>query len=125
MPVCRKAATLTVSGIFFKISYEGGTGNDVVLTAVTPDQVYVDDNWAGTPVGIAPATSAPAGLIFGYNAFDTIPAGVAHVTTGGTVTVYGGVYSAALNVNRTMAAIVAATNPDDCRRDHRWTSAVR
>ena len=110
-----EGATVTIGGIDFTISYkglDGLTGNDVVLTEVTPVGVYVDDSWAGTPVGTTPATSAPAGLIFGYNAFDTIPAAMTQVAGGGTVTVYGGTYPAAVNVNKVVAPIQIATNPN-------------
>ena len=55
-----EGATVVLSGIPFTISYQGGSvNNDVVLTIVTPTHVYVDDSWAGTPIGTTPATSDP------------------------------------------------------------------
>ncbi len=96
----------------FTISYHGGTGNDVVLNPIVPGQVYVDDSWTGTTVGTTPATSYPAGLIFGYDAFATVQGGLTQVASAGTLTVYGGTYSDSVNVATALAEIVAATNPN-------------
>ena len=40
-----EGATVLVGGIPFTLTYQGGDGNDVVLTEVTPTTVYVDDSW--------------------------------------------------------------------------------
>lgn len=105
-----EGATVALSGIPFTVSYQGGTGNDVVLTIVTPTEVYVDDSWAGTPIGTTPATSDPAGLVFQYNAFAEIQGGVDRVATGGTVTVYGGQYPDPVDVHQVLQPIRIATN---------------
>jgi len=107
-----EGATITLSGVPFTITYQGGDGNDVALEVVVPVGVYVDDSWAGTPVGATPATSAPAGLIFGYNAFDVIQDGIDQVGAGGGITVYGGAYSDSVNVNKALAPIQLAVNPN-------------
>lgn len=103
---------VTIGGIPFSISYKGGTGNDVVLTIVTPTDVYVDDTWAGTPIGTTPLTSDPACLIFQYNAFAEIQGAIDRVAAGGTVAVYGGIYSDAVDLNKTLDPIRIATNPN-------------
>ncbi|TXT37696.1 MAG: hypothetical protein FD138_589 [Planctomycetota bacterium] len=108
-----------LSDIQFTLSYVGGNGNDVVLTVVTPDSVYVDEDWAGTSTGTTPANSASTmvnshPLIFGYNAFDTIQAAIDRVASGGTVTIYGNDtgYAGSVNINKDLAPIVIKTNPD-------------
>jgi hypothetical protein len=63
--------------------------------------VYVDDDWAGTTVGLDPDGGGPA-TSFGYDAFATIQDGVAGVATNGTVIVNPGSYSGDVNVNRVM-----------------------
>ena len=94
----------------FTISYVGGDGNDVVLKRRAPTGVYVDDAWAGTPLGTNPNYDPIGGLIFGYNAFATPQAALDQVAVHGTVTVYGGSYGGAA-VNQTLTEIVVATNP--------------
>ncbi len=79
-----------------------------------PLTVYVDEDWAGTAAGDSPTASDPgAGLIFGYDAFDTIQGGIDGVAFGGTVVVYGNDsgYGEAVTVDKPLSAIVAATNP--------------
>jgi autotransporter-associated beta strand protein len=105
-----ESASTTIGGIEFSISYIGGDGNDVVLTVVAPTSVYVDDSWTGTATGTTPATSNPAGLIFGYNAFDVIQDGIDQVEAAGTVVVYGGSYADTVNVDKALTSISAATN---------------
>ena len=64
---------ISVSGVLFTISYEGGSDdNDVVLTLLPPPDIYVDDDWAGSTVGSGVIEDPIGGLIFGYNAFDVI-----------------------------------------------------
>ncbi|MCY2987135.1 MAG: autotransporter-associated beta strand repeat-containing protein, partial [Planctomycetota bacterium] len=94
----------------FTISYVGGDGNDVVLNRRVPTGIYVDDAWAGTPIGTNPNYDPIGGLIFGYNAFATPQAALDQVAIHGTVTVYGGSYGGAA-VNQTLTEIVVATNP--------------
>ncbi|MCU0977691.1 MAG: right-handed parallel beta-helix repeat-containing protein [Pirellulaceae bacterium] len=105
-----EGATVVLSGIPFTISYQGGSGNDVVLTIVTPTDVYIDDSWSGTPIGTTPATSDPVELIFQYNAFAEIQGGIDRVAASGTVTVYGGAYSNAVDFNKVLQPVRIATN---------------
>lgn len=105
-------AVVVIGGVTFTISYQGGTGNDVVLTEAPPTTVFVDDSWAGTTAGGSPATSSPVGLAFGYNAFATIQGGIDQVASGGTVTIYGGVYVDAVEIHKSLTPIQIATNPN-------------
>jgi uncharacterized delta-60 repeat protein len=78
----------------------------------TTTNVYVDDNWAGTPVGTDPANDPIGGLVYGYNAFSDIPGGVNHVPVNGTLVIFGGTYSADVNFNKVLQPIQIATNND-------------
>ena len=67
------------------------------------------DDTAGDP----PATSYPiAGLVFGFNAFDSLATAITQVAPNGTVWVFGGNYPAALNFNRALQPLLIATNPN-------------
>ena len=102
------------SGIALSISYVGGDGNDVELTAGDQDKVYVDDNWAGTDRGTDPDGTSPA-RSFGFDSFATIQAGIDAVAAGGEVFVYdhaGTGYPEALRIG-------AATWSDKGLRSHR------
>jgi len=85
--------TDTVSGaeIPFTIDYQGGDGNDIVLTVVRPDTVYVDDNFANPTRGEDPDGAGPA-EIFGYDSFASLEDGIFAVAAGGTVSVLAGTY---------------------------------
>jgi autotransporter-associated beta strand protein len=84
-------ATVTVGSSSFRIFYNGGDGNDVVLVeASTPTTVYVDDDWTnlgdGTAIADAdPVASGNQAAVAGINAFAVIQAGVSAVAAGGTV----------------------------------------
>ena len=84
------ASTLTINGESFAIFYDGGDGNDVTLVRVpaTVDTVYVDEDWAGTTAGDDPDTGDAIPMVFGYNAFASIQAGVDAVAAAGDVIVY-------------------------------------
>ncbi len=96
--------SLTLGAKTYKIFYNGGDGNNVVLAeAVTPTVVYVDDAWAtggsdpqnGGQV-IADADSGTTGnqdAVFGINAFGSIADALAAVGTNGTIIVNDGDYS--------------------------------
>ena len=110
-----EGGTVVVDGVAFTISYQGGDGNDVVLTETTPSAVYVDDDWAAYTVGQAITSAQDAnipGLIFGYNAFATIQAGIDHAAANGLVEVFGGSYGGPVDVNKTLDRIRTATNQD-------------
>ncbi len=89
---------------------DGEIEDYAVTIAAPPTPVYVDDTWLGTTPGTNPANDPIGGLVFGYNAFSDIPSALAVVATGGQVTVFGGTYSAAATINKTLASIDAATN---------------
>ncbi|MBK8267068.1 MAG: hypothetical protein IPK83_01675 [Planctomycetes bacterium] len=88
-------AAFLLNGQPFAVFYNGGDGNDVVLTRTNsltpPATVYVEDDWAGTGNGVDPDGAGPASA-FGFDAFDNIPDGVGAVAPGGTVIVYAGSY---------------------------------
>ncbi|MCA9179235.1 MAG: hypothetical protein KDB14_32460 [Planctomycetales bacterium] len=86
--------TVSIGADEFKLFYNGGDGNDVVLvkTFVPLPIVYVDDNFAvqipgQDPDGAGPATS------YLVDSFPTIQEGVDAVDPSGTVEVYTGIYS--------------------------------
>lgn len=92
--------------------YSNAAGTYVPFDAdLSTAVVYVDDSWAGTPngTGIPKPGSAGAYLLFGRNAFATVPAGVAGVDAGGTVNVLAGTYSGAF----TVAQPVTVLGPND------------
>ena len=62
--------------------------------AVAPPQVWVDDDWAGTSLGI----EVGPGKYFGYNAFAIIQHGINAVAQDGTVHVYPGKYDENLSI---------------------------
>jgi len=86
-------ALVTINGEQFRIFYNGGTGNDVVLirNASPLPIVYVDDDWAGTIPGTDPDGAGPA-TIFGIDAFETLHEAIAAVDPDGDVIVYAGTY---------------------------------
>jgi hypothetical protein len=98
-------AAINVNGQNFNIHYNGGDGNDVVLTgiAVAPMDVYVDDDLAGTANGtpIADANPDAAGAqpgTFGVDVFAVVEDGINAVASGGTVHVVGGNYEAGFSI---------------------------
>jgi hypothetical protein len=71
---------------------------------------YVDDTWAGAALGGPPTPDPVGGLVFGTDAFADIQSGINALTDGGTLVIYGGTYTNAVNVNKPLAAIQVATN---------------
>ena len=59
-----EGARITVRGVVFSISYEGGDGNDIVLTALTSGSVPAVPNTGALQIITAnPAIAALAGII--------------------------------------------------------------
>ncbi|HND52557.1 MAG TPA: autotransporter-associated beta strand repeat-containing protein, partial [Pirellulaceae bacterium] len=103
---------ITIDDVPFVLRYTGGPGNnDVVLSVVASTNLYVDDDWAGTEPGATPATSEPAGLIFGYNAFDNLQDALDIASPGGSVFIYGGDYATPVTIDKFLAPIRIAVNP--------------
>ncbi len=76
-----------------RINYRAGTdNNDVVITVLGPNAVFVDDDFAGTPIGADPDGPGPA-TSFGFDSFATIQGGLGVVNSGGTVQVAAGIYN--------------------------------
>ncbi|MCO6459575.1 MAG: VCBS repeat-containing protein, partial [Pirellulaceae bacterium] len=92
-------ATVVINGNTYKIVYNGGDGNDVVLveTAMAPTVAYVDDSFTQMfGQSVADADLGTAGnqpATFGINAFKTITAALASVASGSTIVVNGGSYA--------------------------------
>ncbi len=108
-----EGATVTLGSASFKIFYNGGDGNNVVLVdASTPTVVYAEDTaWSALTAGtvIADADFGTAGnqpAIFGVNAFSTIGAGITAVTASGQIVVNDGLYSEAVSLNGTKTLTV-------------------
>lgn len=105
-----EGATFTVNGIDFVITYTGGDGNDVVLTAtniITPvTDVYVDDSWSSLSFGVDP-DGAGGATAFGIDAFATLQEGVDAVGDGYSVFIHDGTYAetVAIDSNLTLEGI--------------------
>ncbi len=82
-------SVINASGISFRINYNVGSSDDVVLTVVAPNVVYVNNNFANPVNGQDPDGAGPAQL-FGYDSFATIQEGLNQVASGGIVYVYQG-----------------------------------
>ncbi len=88
-----------INNVLFQIDYQGGTGNDVTLTVIAPNTVYVDDDFVGTADGVDPAGP---GLVFGYDTFATIQEGVNQIAAGpgNTVNVADGTYNENVTIGK-------------------------
>ncbi|HEY5838014.1 MAG TPA: Calx-beta domain-containing protein, partial [Pyrinomonadaceae bacterium] len=86
------------------------TNDDV---CVPPGTVYVDDDWAGTTIGVDPDAGGPA-TAFGCDSFATIQGGVDGVQSGGNVIVFAGTYAENVLVNKsaTLSGPNAAIDPN-------------
>ncbi|MGE3329292.1 MAG: beta strand repeat-containing protein, partial [Acidimicrobiia bacterium] len=101
-----EGAVLSIDNIPFTVSYLGGTGNDITLTVVAPNTVWVNDTWVefadfgGTPTVVEYSDTVDSdtgagdanvtGKIFGYNAFDNLIDAITAVATGGTINILAG-----------------------------------
>ena len=97
-----------IAGTAFQADYQGGDGNDLVLTAqAAPTTVWVNDTWTevldgdGLPgIGLGDTVSSTLGAgdavvinkLYGIDAFSTVQAGVNAVAATGTVEVLAGSY---------------------------------
>ncbi|MEZ6122903.1 MAG: autotransporter-associated beta strand repeat-containing protein [Planctomycetaceae bacterium] len=109
--------TVTVGSRSFRLFYNGGDGNDVLLVDATqPTTVYVEDtDWSsftpGTFIGDADqGTAGDQAAILGVNAFTSISAAEAAVTNSGTIIVNDGTYSETVSLSGTKTLII--TGPD-------------
>ena len=103
------AIVAVIGGSNYRIFYNGGDGNDVVLIeATTPGLVYAEDqDWSAFTLGtlILDADLGMAGnqsAYYGVNAFSTIQEGIDAVATGGTVVVNAGAYDEELLIVRSV-----------------------
>ena len=117
-------ATFTVGATTFKIFYDGGDGNDVVLVENTtpPPVVYVSGSnfgLASPPLADMSVMSGTQTAVFGLNAFSSVAAALAAVAPGGTVVVSAGTYAESpsftgqtlqLSGNVTLSALDATSN---------------
>lgn len=108
-----EGATVSIGGTPFKIFYNGGDGNNVVLVdASTPLVTYVEDTaWTGFTNGmvIADADFGTAGnqpAVYGVNAFSTVANGLSAVTASGNVIVNDGTYAEAVALSGTKTLTV-------------------
>lgn len=113
-----QGSVVMINGNSYKIFYNGGDGNDVVLVEnSTPTVVYVDDSFTqsdGTPIGDADlGTTGSQSAIKGITAFATINAALATVTTSGTIIVNGGTYAETVSLTGTRTLRV--TGPDSAQ----------
>jgi len=82
--------------------------NHTATTAPLPDEVWVDDDWAGSNLG----DEVETGKYFGYNAFDVIQDGVDNVSIGGTVHVRAGIYYEMVTVDKSLTLLGAQADVD-------------
>jgi len=82
--------------------------NHTATTAPLPDEVWVDDDWAGSSLG----EEVEAGKYFGYNAFDVIQDGVDNVTAGGIVHVRAGIYYEMVTVDKSLTLLGSQADVD-------------
>jgi fibronectin-binding autotransporter adhesin len=112
-------ALVTIGSRTFRLFYNGGDGNDVVLVEATqPTVVYVEDTaWSS----LTPGTNIPDGdfttgtaepAIYGVNAFNTIQAAINAVAGSGTVIVNAGTYAENVVVNKSVILIGAQDGID-------------
>lgn len=78
---------------------------------IVSSNTYVDDSWAGTPIGVDP-DGAGGATAFGYDAFASIQEGIDHVLAGGTVNVGAGVYNEKITVNKSVNLLGAQAGVD-------------
>lgn len=80
----------------------GGVSNPLTFTILTlPPEVWVNDDWVGTPTGSDPDGAGPA-TEFGYDAFATVQTGVNGVADGGLVHLLNGTYTEQVDIGRAM-----------------------
>jgi fibronectin-binding autotransporter adhesin len=104
----------------FRIYYNGGDGNDVVLVdASQPSVVYVEDiDWnlltPGTAIADADfSTGAAEPAIYGVNAFNNLQTAIAAVAAGGAVIVNGGTYTLTSDVTLNKSLTLLGPNRDN------------
>jgi autotransporter-associated beta strand protein len=111
-----EGGTVTINGNNYRLFYNSGDGNDVVLVEATAAPVaYVDDAWAALVAGTI-ITDADLGAtgdqpaVFGVTAFATINAALTSSATNGTIIVNDGVYAETVNLTGTRTLEI--TGPD-------------
>ncbi|QDT78380.1 hypothetical protein Mal35_18290 [Gimesia maris] len=97
--------TVLVNGQTFRIFYNGGDGNDVVLTFLPPVPVtYVDTTFTGVNgtfiTDADPNQGGDQNAVIGVNAFNTIQGGIDGVVAAGTVIVNAGTYAENITLSK-------------------------
>ncbi|MDX1944188.1 MAG: autotransporter-associated beta strand repeat-containing protein, partial [Pirellulaceae bacterium] len=110
-----QGSSVTIGSRSFKLFYNGGDGNNVVLGETSPTAIsYVDDSFAVNPGQVISnadlGTTGNESAIFGINAFTTIGAALAASAANSTVVVNGGTYAEAVSLAGTR--ILRITGPD-------------
>jgi fibronectin-binding autotransporter adhesin len=109
-------AVVSINGNSYRLFYTGGTGdNDLILVENTaPAIVYVDDSFtAGLGNTIADADAGTTGsqaAIMGFDAFTSITAALAAITTSGTVIVNAGTYAETVSLSGTQTLKIGGTD---------------
>lgn len=94
----------TFNGQTWRIYYNGGDGNDLVMVYVDTSSVYVNDDFAGLALNdlvpdADPNTPGDQAAIFGITAFATIQEGVNAVDANGTVLITDDIDGANMSPN--------------------------
>ncbi len=93
-----EGTTITVDGVAMRLSYVGGDGNDVTLSAVAgaPVFIYVDDDFTGTTVDGNLEAAGVQTATLGVDAFTSIGAALtAYPNYTGIIFLNGGSYASA------------------------------
>jgi hypothetical protein len=100
-----KAVTLTVTDVNGNVATSNATIT-VVAPVASPAVVYVDTNYTGACAGVPfPFIGGTGTYYIGYNAFNTLQAGISAVASGGTVNVAPGNYGENLNITKSVSVI--------------------
>ncbi|MBN68554.1 MAG: hypothetical protein CME32_04645, partial [Gimesia sp.] len=99
--------SVLVNGQTFRIFYNGGDGNDVVLTFLPPVPItYVDTTFTGVNgtfiTDADPNQGGDQNAVIGVNAFNSIQAAIDSVDAGGTVNILAGTYNENVNVHKSV-----------------------
>ncbi|MDF1754813.1 MAG: autotransporter-associated beta strand repeat-containing protein [Verrucomicrobiales bacterium] len=91
-------AIVPVDGVDYKILYNSGDGNDVLLVKADPTIFYVNDQWSGLATGRLVdgdiESTSTENAVVGYTAFGTIAEALAKLGSNpGTIVINGGDYS--------------------------------
>ncbi|WP_417737823.1 beta strand repeat-containing protein [Rosistilla oblonga] len=123
--VLENGDTVTAAGgLQYRIDYNGGDGNDVVLTGIpaSRSEVFVSNSFTQTPgtliADVDFNTAGDQAGLYGIDAFGTIAEAIANVDSGGTVYVDAGTFahSGTLLIDRSVTIEGQGMNQTELRK---------